>query len=154
GGLWHGAACRLVLWGGLHGAGLAAERLWDSRGNSGPSGPAIASGSSRAWVRRIVTFHVVCLGWIFFRAGSVGAAFDVLGRIVFGESVFAINPVVVAVVAGMLAAQYVSADTITGLQDSFARWSVAAQAGAISSIVLAVDVLGPTGVAPFIYFQF
>ena len=27
GGLWHGAAWTFVIWGGLHGAGLAVERL-------------------------------------------------------------------------------------------------------------------------------
>jgi alginate O-acetyltransferase complex protein AlgI len=40
------------------------------------------------------------------------------------------------------------------LQAAFSRWTIVAQAGALASTVVVVDVLGPTGVAPFIYFQF
>ncbi len=36
GGLWHGAAWTFVLWGSMHGAGLAAERRWEERRGSGP----------------------------------------------------------------------------------------------------------------------
>ena len=35
GGLWHGAAWRFVIWGGIHGVGLAAERVWLGRQHEG-----------------------------------------------------------------------------------------------------------------------
>ena len=41
-----------------------------------------------------------------------------------------------------------------GVTVILSRWSVLAQASALSLVLLTVDVLGPTGVAPFIYFQF
>ncbi|HET7720942.1 MAG TPA: MBOAT family protein, partial [Acidimicrobiales bacterium] len=110
GGLWHGAAWHFVLWGAIHGAGLALERRWSERGGrAGGSldpveaapGPGYgevlvaepvtvrraAAPVRRPWRRRLVTFHVVCLAWVFFRAGSVGGAFDVLGRIAGGDAV-------------------------------------------------------------------
>ena len=35
GGLWHGASWNFVIWGALHGVGLAVVRLWQSgRGNA------------------------------------------------------------------------------------------------------------------------
>jgi len=71
GGLWHGANWTFVIWGGLHGSGLSAERKFrnetDARG-----------GVVWKWLRRIFIFHVVCLAWIFFRAQSLSAAWAML----------------------------------------------------------------------------
>ena len=60
GGLWHGAAWTFVLWGAYHGALLAFEHFAKTKGWGIEKLP--------LWVRRIVTFHLVCFGWIFFRA--------------------------------------------------------------------------------------
>ena len=72
GGLWHGANWTFVLWGGLHGGGLAAERMLAREET-----PARRS-TAAVWVRRIQIFHLVCLAWVFFRAPSVGDAFAML----------------------------------------------------------------------------
>jgi alginate O-acetyltransferase complex protein AlgI len=71
GGLWHGANWTFVVWGGLHGGGLAAERKLGVE-------KAASASSFGKWVRRIFIFHVVCLGWIFFRAQSLSAAWAML----------------------------------------------------------------------------
>ena len=61
GGLWHGASWNFVIWGALHGSVLAAERLWrEFRPKDWPPLP--------AWLGILITFHIVLLGWIFFRA--------------------------------------------------------------------------------------
>jgi alginate O-acetyltransferase complex protein AlgI len=64
GGLWHGASWNFVIWGAIHGAMLAFER---ARGVGGAR-----PGAARA--RVAVTFLVVCLAWVFFRAKTLGAA--------------------------------------------------------------------------------
>ncbi|MCU1263032.1 MAG: putative poly(beta-D-mannuronate) O-acetylase, partial [Bryobacterales bacterium] len=64
GGLWHGANWTFVMWGGIHGAGLALERFLRS------AGEAVQMALAQRWVRRVFIFHVVCLGWVFFRADS------------------------------------------------------------------------------------
>ncbi len=85
GGLWHGANWTFVVWGGIHGAGLAVERFLtrarqvvglkaDGADDSGDAGLF----ALRPWLSRIVIFHLVCLAWIFFRAESVGGAFQML----------------------------------------------------------------------------
>jgi alginate O-acetyltransferase complex protein AlgI len=71
GGLWHGANWTFVIWGGLHGGGLAAERKFRNEG-------AVRAGLLWKWGRRIFIFHVVCLAWIFFRAQSLRAAWAML----------------------------------------------------------------------------
>ncbi|HKU21195.1 MAG TPA: MBOAT family protein [Terriglobales bacterium] len=75
GGLWHGANWTFVIWGWLHGIVLAIERLlreqcpWLDRPLRSLSG---------TWPKRIFFFHVVCLGWIFFRAESLQSAASLL----------------------------------------------------------------------------
>lgn len=85
GGLWHGANWTFVVWGALHGAGLAVERFLGlkSAGLSArsPSGLAEADGRKLwvVWIRRIAIFHLVCFGWLFFRANSLSHAVQLLG---------------------------------------------------------------------------
>jgi alginate O-acetyltransferase complex protein AlgI len=78
GGLWHGAAWTFVLWGGLHGVGLAATRWWQSKRRE-----ARRSGVTpwRSVLAAIVTFNFVCFTWVFFRAESIGNARVVFSRL-------------------------------------------------------------------------
>jgi D-alanyl-lipoteichoic acid acyltransferase DltB (MBOAT superfamily) len=67
GGLWHGASWNFVIWGALHGGVLAIERLWREFKPAGaPSLPPILG--------ILITFHIVTLGWIFFRSTSFADA--------------------------------------------------------------------------------
>jgi hypothetical protein len=110
----------------------------------------------RLWLARLGTFHFVCLGWIFFRAESVGKAFEVLQRILTGWSLHAplVNPLLVFVIAASLAAQYVPRVTMDAVRARFSLLRPALQAVSVALAMLVIDVLGPQGVAPFIYFQF
>jgi alginate O-acetyltransferase complex protein AlgI len=72
GGLWHGANWTFVVWGGIHGGGLAAERA--ARGDKEVPSSSLVG----AWFRRIVVFHLVGIAWIFFRAPSIPAAVHML----------------------------------------------------------------------------
>lgn len=72
-GLWHGAAWTFICWGGLHGilylagktTSSARERLKEIFGIKGKVGSVI---------QVFVTFNLVSLAWVFFRAESVGDA--------------------------------------------------------------------------------
>jgi D-alanyl-lipoteichoic acid acyltransferase DltB (MBOAT superfamily) len=147
GGLWHGAAWTFVLWGALHGGWLCLERWLGETGRR----PALLA---NAWVGRVVTFQVVCLGWVFFRSSDVAEAFDILGRIFGGTASVPLNPMVVTVVALMLASQFVPTSAVRRIRAGFSRWAMPAQAIALAGVLVLVDVLGPEGVPPFIYFQF
>jgi len=63
GGLWHGAGILFILWGIWHGLMLILYRmvpidryLMARFGNAGK------------WIAILITFHIVCFGWILFRA--------------------------------------------------------------------------------------
>ncbi|MGI9605727.1 MAG: MBOAT family O-acyltransferase [Acidimicrobiales bacterium] len=74
GGLWHGAGWNFVIWGALNGGFLAVERLTGI-------GERVVKSSQMRVVSTIVTFHLVCLTWIFFRSPTLGDALTMLGRL-------------------------------------------------------------------------
>ena len=65
GGLWHGAAWTFVIWGGLHGALLAAERM---------RGRASLYQQLPGPVRTALTFALLLFTWVFFRAEDLPSA--------------------------------------------------------------------------------
>ncbi|MEZ6011346.1 MAG: MBOAT family O-acyltransferase [Hyphomonas sp.] len=77
GGLWHGAAWTFVIWGGLHGAYLTVNHMF----NSMVKGSGFETGLSSLPVRFLgwaLTFFAVCFAWIFFRAENLEAANNVV----------------------------------------------------------------------------
>jgi D-alanyl-lipoteichoic acid acyltransferase DltB (MBOAT superfamily) len=152
GGLWHGAAWTFVVWGALHGAALAAERLWGQRRGG-------AERRSTPWTRwraRIVVFHFVCFAWIFFRADSFDTAWEMIGGLVTGwgeASPLVTSGVLLAIVVG-IGSQYLPARIPRLVMARFSRFPVLAQAAILAFALTLTSVMGPEGVAPFIYFQF
>jgi alginate O-acetyltransferase complex protein AlgI len=69
GGLWHGANWTFVVWGAYHGALLALAHGWRRLGLPALPGRAL---------RVFVTFQLVSVGWVLFRAPDLGAALQVL----------------------------------------------------------------------------
>jgi len=65
GGLWHGASWNFVLWGAWHGALLAFERARGKR--------SLYARAPRS-VRMVLTFLLVAVGWVFFRAHTLADA--------------------------------------------------------------------------------
>ncbi|MDH4305924.1 MAG: MBOAT family protein [Acidimicrobiia bacterium] len=148
GGLWHGAAWTFVVWGLLHGGGLAVERWMGERAEPRPQTPATV------FARRVLTFHLVCLGWVFFRAESFALAGTMLSRLVHFGPAPAVTPTVLLLVAGGIAVHYVPRHLRLRARHQFGRLRPVAMAAALGAVLLLVDGLGPEGVAPFIYFQF
>ncbi|MPZ74599.1 MAG: MBOAT family protein [Nitriliruptorales bacterium] len=146
GGLWHGAAWTFVVWGAIHGVGLALERRRFGEGSVWSTRPAVA---------RLITFHIVCFGWVFFRADTFGTAATMLGRMItaWGPAPL-VTPLVVLVIAGAIAVQFLPRGTGQRIQITFSHYGPAAQGATLALALLVTDALGPQGVAPFIYFQF
>ncbi len=75
GGLWHGANWTFVVWGLIHGLGLAIERACRAL-NVFP--PWTFNAQITTWLRRIFIFNLVGVSWIFFRANNVAEAWEFL----------------------------------------------------------------------------
>lgn len=75
GGIWHGANWTFVVWGALHGAILCGYRFADPKGQD----KTIADfGFFGGLWRVLLMFHLVCAGWLFFRADSISRAWKML----------------------------------------------------------------------------
>lgn len=147
GGLWHGAAWTFVIWGGLHGAYLAVER-WTGADRA----TAKEMGAGEKVLRWVVTFHLVCVAWVFFRAASAGQAFEILGRIVSGAPGETISAAPVGLLAALVAAQLLKQnfDVMAAAlrRPAVSRWAVYA------CLALLVRIMAAGTSPEFIYFQF
>jgi len=154
GGLWHGAAWTFVAWGAIHGSGQVAGHLRRSHRQARGLDP-LPDGTLRVIVQRLVTFHIVCLGWIFFRADSFSTATTLIGRLftAWGRAPL-VTPLVVITVVGAVALQYMPAILGGRVQGGFARQPWAVQGAILGVVLLVITTLGPQGVAPFIYYKF
>jgi len=152
GGLWHGAAWTFVAWGGLHGLLLVVYRLWSR--STWHELIAIHNSTAWRWIARILLFHAVCAGWVLFRAPSFEVAFDVFRRLaVPGATTLATTPVCIVLFLG-LAGQYMPSRWGNALEVELGRWPALARGAALAVVIALIEILGPTGVAAFIYFQF
>jgi D-alanyl-lipoteichoic acid acyltransferase DltB (MBOAT superfamily) len=77
GGIWHGANWTFVAWGTFHGALLCAFHWLE------PEGQAKSLrdyGTTRGLLRAFLLFQLVGVGWLLFRANTVGQAWGMLAR--------------------------------------------------------------------------
>jgi alginate O-acetyltransferase complex protein AlgI len=78
GGLWHGAAWHFVVWGAIHGVGLAVNHWYDrwiGQVNLLKNFHTTAFG---VWCSSLLTFAFVVMGWIFFRAETTADALTLI----------------------------------------------------------------------------
>jgi D-alanyl-lipoteichoic acid acyltransferase DltB (MBOAT superfamily) len=142
GGLWHGSTWNFVIWGAIHGVALIIER-------------SLPTERIHPAIRWALTFHVVCFAWIFFRAGSFSAASDVLSAIIgsTGDTTV-LNAGLILVVLASIGVQFVTKSASARMGSWMNRWPILVQGIAFGIGLGAIDMLGPEGIAPFIYFQF
>jgi D-alanyl-lipoteichoic acid acyltransferase DltB (MBOAT superfamily) len=150
GGLWHGASWTFVVWGAVHGIALITERAISRRWR-----PLGLPADLVLVLRWAVTFHVVCVAWVFFRADSIGRALDLFGQLVSGgQPAPLVTLVLVMAVTASIAAQFVPRELVTRLRTEFTNANPLSQIAAMAIALTVIDAFGPEGVAPFIYFQF
>lgn len=145
GGVWHGGTWNFVIWGALHGVGLAIYRGWQQ--NSKWHLPSLAGA--------LLTFHFVCFAWIFFRAGSFETAMQLLLRI--GSMTFsAANvslPLAIVLAVGALG-HFIPKQWFERSRDFFAATPFYVQAAALMLLMIGLQYIAATGAAPFIYTRF
>jgi alginate O-acetyltransferase complex protein AlgI len=152
GGLWHGASWMFVLWGGLHGIYLAAERWARGRGKA----TTVPTIETPAYGLTVFTFLVVTLTWVPFRAPSMAAVGQIaagLGRIAT-PSTLGTAPLLLSLLttASMLVWQLVVRDS--SLEEQFGRLGNVAQTAAISACMVGIFLCSGGDERAFIYFQF
>lgn len=155
GGLWHGANWTFLLWGAWHGGLLAIERALG------------VSGAPRSFQvsRWLMTFLFVMVGWVTFRASTIGSAFEFYGAM-FSFSGFELSSAYLKDIRGLNVAILVLAYVVVvvmGLRDRFS-WSldevrttplrVILPTLLLPVFLMAVLKLSAESFSPFLYFQF
>jgi D-alanyl-lipoteichoic acid acyltransferase DltB (MBOAT superfamily) len=148
GGIWHGASWTFVIWGALHGGVLALERLWgDLKPKLLPSLPKL--------VGIVVTFHIVVLGWIFFRSQTFSEAIAFLGGLGRSQgALLTVTPMAIALIILGLATQALPERMLERVAARFAKLPALAAGVGLAAMMVGIEALRPEGVAPFIYYQF
>jgi len=143
GGLWHGAAWGFVLWGALHGGGLAIERVLRGRIDA------------PVWLRWAAVFHAVVFGWILFRSRDLDVAATFLSRLVDpGPATLWTVPTVLAVIT-VIGFQLLPERPLERVRERLAELGPAALGTGLAATVAIVGATVPSqAVPPFIYFQF
>ena len=143
GGFWHGASWTFLLWGGYHGLLLSLERM------TGQANP-------KRWImlRRLLTFVLVMVGWVFFRAASLSEA----GHIFAGMaglnglgSILAAEPGLPLIMLGLALPLALLSPNTWQINWRFSAGQI------IALVVLLLISIGTMLVntsSPFLYFQF
>ena len=155
GGLWHGASWRFVIWGGIHGVALAIDKLW----------ALIFPKKEKVSVwRRIfsifITFHIVHVAWIFFRAQSMEKVGLILSRIV-NDFNFALVPemigsykLIFGIILGGFIIHWIPAKTKEWYQNLFIKTPLFIKIIICLLTALLLYQAKSADIQPFIYFQF
>jgi len=153
GGLWHGASWTFVVWGGLHGLYLAVERFLKE---------AIAPRDwfKSAWFKAaiaLVTYFLVNITWVFFRAQSFDAALiylaSMFAAVAEPKKVLYFNAILPAliVVAGMVLAHWrMRSTSMEAVMEKTPQWVIAVTL----TFMLFMLVITQGSDSAFIYFQF
>ena len=166
-GLWHGAKWTFVLWGALHGVFMvlfvasepSRERFW---GRIRAVAPPLVY--FRKPLAILITFHVVLLTWVFFRANSMHDAWTLLDHLFVADwwrhSLRPLGNPYEFVVAGVAVAALELAHVIEARREkeqpffvwlprpAWRRW------GLSYALILAILLFGEFRNQEFIYFQF
>lgn len=155
GGLWHGAALRFIIWGGLHGIGLVISKILGSL-----FGRRMWEGRFGKAVSVFLTFNFVSFCWIFFRAQDMETAMLMIRQIFQNFSPGAWLSVLQAYSSVFLL--MVTGYTIHILPERikesyrglFIRIPVVAKFVVVILVAVLLIQMRTTDVIPFIYFRF
>jgi alginate O-acetyltransferase complex protein AlgI len=156
GGLWHGASWNFVLWGGIHGAVLCAEKVIRGRDpRKEQRAFALSVSLGLGW---ILTQFIVFLLWIPFRASNFQDTLNFITGIFSLRAGLASVEQQAGMIPWLLLLLPVFCDTF--VVRSLKAWRekpALTPELAFAILVLAtlcVGLLAKTGLRPFIYFQF
>jgi alginate O-acetyltransferase complex protein AlgI len=167
-GLWHGASWTFVVWGGLHGLYLvialltrnARDAAWARLSDVAGARTGAALVPLRRLIGVLITFHLVCFAWIFFRANSLSDASLCISRLFQGWGSYSWQAlakpydllVALCAIAGLELVHLLQGEhdleTMLLARPRWMRWSF------YYAVITGIVVLGRFSSQEFIYFQF
>jgi len=166
GGLWHGAHLRYVIWGAAHGLALVISHFFEDRRKARDR--RLSEMGLKPWQRQpgrflfwrkffgfVLTFNFVSLAWILFRAEDSRRALEIVLAAVDFSRPGSGAPTLVWLVIGLTLLMQLMGG---GVREWFLRQQ-ARLPGPLLAVwcafwVTVILKMGPSGVLPFIYFQY
>jgi D-alanyl-lipoteichoic acid acyltransferase DltB (MBOAT superfamily) len=168
GGLWHGAAMHFLIWGVYQGVLLIAHKEYTRFLEK--VGLADKLHASRIYhvISVVVTFHLVCIGWVFFRADTMNIANQIISKLLqapmalmhFSASSLYIlqmrDPIIFPALLIILPVLMISHVVVNWLKDKqfYQRPAWAVQVGIMVAMMCLLTIFSPDSSPRFIYFQF
>jgi alginate O-acetyltransferase complex protein AlgI len=150
GGLWHGASWTFVAWGVLHGAYLVVEHLIQPLLRRVPA--AVRTSRLTRAAAALVTFHLTCIAWVFFRAPSIRQAASMVAEMLLPSTMHVHFPAT-ATAYVLLSAMALLFALLLGRRGAVARvpgWAW----GVTAALMLFVTIVSWGDPNAFIYFRF
>ena len=158
GGFWHGASLLFVLWGAWHGLLLVLHKWFRS------IFPASKEVRRRLYwtnvLSIILTFNLVCIGWVFFRSPSMEVAKSVFSRIftefhpeIVWDFISGYANVLFFICLGFLL-HFLPHRYSEGVARKIEMSPVTVKAFAFALLIVLVIQIKSSELQPFIYFQF
>jgi alginate O-acetyltransferase complex protein AlgI len=153
GGLWHGASLNFVFWGLMHGAALVVEHMLE---RSPLSLARMLGGRPAAVLAWLLTFHFVCVTWVFFRSPSLQATQEYFATLFLGDTGWSttMTPLVAAMLAIGALTQIIPSRWFDEFEAYYDRASLPFKVALPFLLIYSIAIAAPGGVPPFIYFQF
>ncbi len=154
GGLWHGASWMYLIWGGLQGLFLVGHKEIHDR----------TKRRERRWWRVaanvFITFNLIAISFMFFRARSMEAVGDMTRQIV-GDFHFSVAPqfvtgyllVVLALVGGYLM-HFAPASWTDRLRNRYIALPLIIQAVILALVIFLIIQVRSSEIVPFVYLQY
>ncbi|OQW46799.1 MAG: hypothetical protein A4S09_02510 [Proteobacteria bacterium SG_bin7] len=158
-GLWHGANWTFIVWGALNGLFYMVETITKKQLAK------VTDFELPKWAQVFITFNLICVTWVFFRANNVTEGFFILQQI--GKSFFGMGKSLIASIPlnvsaptayglfGVLILLYANLlerktliQTTIGNQVTAVRWTL------YVALAYGTIILGNVSAKQFIYFQF
>ena len=178
GGIWHGAAMHFAVWGFYQGILLVLHKEYKTWSDKMAWFYHLKQNQAYHLFSIILTFHAVCLGWVFFRADSLSSALLIIKRLFFLSQVqqlqaaagpFALTILnakesVVFLLLPVFLGVLILAQLLAGMKERWPmipalftvnspqrRWLTA---GAFAISICLLVIFSPDYAPQFIYFQF
>ena len=167
GGLWHGAAMHFVVWGAYHGSLLILHKEFRGITKRLPLLRRALDNSAVKLVSIALTFHAVCIGWVFFRAETFESACQIIGKLLLvpqllgaPESALEVNlpsitdPAIFMIMPLLLVSLFAGQIASGITQRVKIKLPKSVEIAYVASMVLLLLVFSPDTSPKFIYFQF
>jgi len=169
GGIWHGAAAHFAIWGAYQGLLLVANKEFQQLSQHLNFLQRIRQTKVFHYFSIVLTFHMVCFGWVFFRAESIAGAMLIIKKLLFlPEAQQVLNPFCLSIIntkestvfmilpamLALLFAGQLAAKKFAQRQTSFLLVPKWAQTCTFAVVICLLIIFSPDYAPKFIYFQF